>query len=263
MKHVGTSPDGIPLCCEVHGTGSPTVVFVHGWSCDRSYWNRQRDHFAQKYQVVTVDLAGHGESGLGRKAWTMPAFGKDVVAVVKELGLQEAVLVGHSMGGDVIVEAARLMPDRVAGLVWVDTYRTLGKPRDREEVEEFIAPFRVDFVAAARKLVRGMFIPSSDKALVDWVVADMSAAPPEVAVLALEKAITFEPEILTGLRDLKAPIVAINPDYRPTDVEALQRYGVKVLLMSGVGHFLMLEDPETFNRLLGEVIEEFCGINGI
>ncbi len=186
----------------------------------------------------------------------MPAFGEDVVAVVEKLGLGEAVLVGHSMGGDAIVEAARLMPDRVTGLVWVDTYRTLGKPWNREEVEKFISPFRIDFVAAARKFVMEMFTSSSDKALVDWVVADMSAASPEVALPVLEKAATFGREILTSLRGLKAPIVAINPDYRPTDVEALKRYGVKVVLVSGVGHFPMMEDPGTFNRLLGEVIQE-------
>lgn len=258
MKDVAVSADGIRLCYEVKGAGVPALVFVHGWSCDRRYWNGQLEHFAQEYQVVALDLAGHGESGLGRQAWTMPAFGEDVVAVVEKLGLDEAVLIGHSMGGDVIVEAARRMADRVRGLVWVDTYRTLGESSTREEkVDEFLAPFRVDFVARTRKFVREMFIPSSDESLVDWVAADMSAAPPEVALPALEEAITCE--ILTGLRELKAPIVAINSDRRPTDVEALQRYGVKVVLMSGVGHFLMMEDPETFNRLLGKVMEEFVG----
>ena len=62
---------------------------------------------------------------------------------------------------------------------------------------------------------------------------------------------------------MKAPIVVVNPDYRPTDVEALQRYGIKVLLMSRVGHFAMMEDPGTFNRLLEEIIEKFCETKGI
>ena len=65
--------------------------------------------------------------------------------------------------------------------------------------------------------------------------------------------------ILAGLRELTAPVVAINPDARPTDTEALRRHGVKTVLMSGVGHFLMMEDPDRFNRLLGEVVEEFRG----
>jgi pimeloyl-ACP methyl ester carboxylesterase len=257
MKAVAYSTDGIRLCYEVQGVGTPALVFVHGWSCDRSYWSRQLPYFAGRHKVVAIDLAGHGESGVGRQAWTMPAFGDDVVAVVEELGLESTVLIGHSMGGDVIVDAALQLPDRVAGLVWADVYRTLGEPGTREELQEFLVPFREDFVTATRDLVRRMFVPSSDPALADWVSADMSAAPPEIAVDAMEHAIGNDGAILAGLRRLTAPIVAINPDHRPTDIEALRRHGVETVLMSGVGHFLMMEDPKTFNRLLSETIAEF------
>ncbi|MGH2554689.1 MAG: alpha/beta fold hydrolase [Actinomycetota bacterium] len=257
MKNLVLSTDGIPVCYEVHGTGAPALIFVHGWSCDRSYWSHQVSYFAGRYQVVAIDLGGHGESGVGRQAWTMPAFGDDVLAVVEKLGLGELVLIGHSMGGDVIVEAALHLAGRVVGLVWADVYSSLGEPRTPEQIEQFRAPFREDFVTATRDLVRGMFVPSSDAGLVDWVVTDMSAAPPEIAVDALQHAISNERAILAGLRELKVPIVAINPDYRPTDIEALRRHGVESVLMPGVGHFLMMEDPETFNRLLDETIEEF------
>jgi pimeloyl-ACP methyl ester carboxylesterase len=64
---------------------------------------------------------------------------------------------------------------------------------------------------------------------------------------------------VASLRELSVPVVAINPDARPTDSESLRRHGVRTLLVSGVGHFLMLEDPDRFNRLLREVIEEFTG----
>lgn len=257
MSGVARSPDGVPLAFEAHGAGAPTLMFVHGWSCDRSYWRGQVRALAVRHQVVAVDLAGHGESGIGRRAWTMAAFGEDVVAVVEQLGLGEVVLIGHSMGGDVIVEAALRLGDRVAGLVWVDTYNTLGEPQNDEELEAFAAPFRVDFGSATRALVRRLFTADADAELVEWVAADMSAAPPEIAIDALQHAVGNEPGILAGLRQLTAPVVAINPDARPTDTEALRRHGVKTILVSGVGHFLMLEDPDRFNRLLGEVIEEF------
>ena len=61
------SPDGIPVTFETHGTGEPALVFVHGWSCDRSYWRGQVGEFARRHRVVVVDLAGHGESGAGRE----------------------------------------------------------------------------------------------------------------------------------------------------------------------------------------------------
>jgi pimeloyl-ACP methyl ester carboxylesterase len=257
MADMALSADGVPVCYEVRGSGAPALIFVHGWSCDRRYWDHQLSWFAERYQVVAIDLAGHGESGTGRQTWTIPSFGKDVVAVADQLGLDQMVLIGHSMGGDVIVEAALRLSARVAGLVWVDTYRTLGGTRSPDEHERFMAPFRVDFVAATRRLVTRMFVDSSENALREWVIADMAAAPPEVALSAIEHAITCEPAIVAALRDIAAPVVAINPDYRPNDVEALQRHGVKAVLMSGVGHFPMMEDPDTFNRLLAETIVQF------
>jgi pimeloyl-ACP methyl ester carboxylesterase len=257
MSGVATSRDGIPVAFEVHGAGTPTLVFIHGWACDRRYWRGQLGPLAARYQTVAVDLAGHGESGIGRRAWTMAAFGEDVAAVVEQLGVGELVLIGHSMGGDVIVEAALRLGDRVAGLVWVDTYSTLGEPQTDDEIEAFLAPFREDFVTATRAMVRRLFTPDADAELVEWVASEMSAAPPEIAINALQSAVSNDRGVLAGLRQLNAPVVAINPDARPTDTQALRRHGVKTVLVSGVGHFLMMEDPDRFNRLLGEVIEEF------
>ena len=203
------------MAFEVRGVGAPTLVLVHGWSCDRGYWRGQLGPLAARYRTAAVDLAGHGESGADRRAWTMAAFGEDVVAVVERLGPGELVLVGHSMGGDVIVEAARRLGDRVAGLVWVDTYNSLGAPPTDNELQAFTAPFREDFAAATRTMVRRLFTPAADPELVEWVAADMSAAPPEIAIDALRHAVANEPGVVAGLRELHAPVVAINPDARP------------------------------------------------
>jgi pimeloyl-ACP methyl ester carboxylesterase len=117
-REFATSPDGLRIAYEALGSGAPgapALVFVHGWSCDRSYWNGQLDAFSSDYKVVAVDLAGHGESALGRKDWSIAAYGGDVAAVVKKLGLTRVILIGHSMGGDVNAEAARQLRGRVVG----------------------------------------------------------------------------------------------------------------------------------------------------
>jgi pimeloyl-ACP methyl ester carboxylesterase len=253
---VATSGDGIQIVYEAYGDGTPALVFVHGWSCNRSYWRGQLQSFSRQFKVVAVDLAGHGESGLGREAWTMEAFGGDVAAVVEKLGLQRVILIGHSMGGDVIVAAARQLRGRVAGLVWIDAYKQLGTPRTPEQLQALLAPFRANFVEATRTFVRGMFPASSNRSLVERVAMEMSAAPPTVGLGALESAMSFDREVPRALQELKLPVVAINPDYRPTDVASMKRYGVEVVFMSGVGHFLMMEDPERFNRLLRTVIDK-------
>jgi pimeloyl-ACP methyl ester carboxylesterase len=101
-----------------------------------------------------------------------------------------------------------------------------------------------------------MFVPSSGPALVEWVAADMAAAPPDVALSAMEHALTFLPEVIDDLRLIGLPVVAINPDNEPTDVEAMRHHGVRTVLMPGLGHFPFLEDPPAFNRRLEEVIQE-------
>jgi pimeloyl-ACP methyl ester carboxylesterase len=207
--------------------------------------------------VVAVDLAGHGASGPGRADWTIAAFGRDVVAVAEQLGLGQVVLIGHSMGGDVIVEAAPRLAGPVLGLVWADVYNTLEKPLTDAEIEEFATPFREDFVATTRAFVIGMFVPGSDRELVEWVAADMSSAAPEIALGCLHHSASNGRAIGGALQGLTAPVVAINPDYRPTNVESLQRHGVETVLMPGVGHFEMMEDADTFNLLLARAIKQF------
>lgn len=258
MKDVAVGADGIPIHFETNGAGRPALVFVHGWSCDRSHWRYQVPAFADRHQVVTVDLAGHGESGGGRREWTMPAFGGDVAAVVDRLGLDDVVLVGQSMGGDVIVEAALLLGDRVRGLVWVDTYSSLDERRDPEEIEAFAVPFRQDFVSATRALVGRLFVPSSDPALVEEVAAQMSSRPPDIAIDALEHAVSNEGPAAAGLRRLTAPVVSIHPAFRPPDVGSLREYGVRAIVMEDVGHWPMLEDPARFNALLEEILAGFA-----
>lgn len=250
-----TSTDGVPIAYEVHGEGSPALVFVHGWSCNRTFWAGQLEPLSRQFRVVAVDLAGHGDSGRGRKNWTIQSYGDDVAAVVKKLDLKAVILIGHSMGGDVIPEAALRLPGRVVGLVWVDTYKKLGGGRSPEEVETFAAKFRSNFPEATRTFVRSMFVPASDPALVERVAASMSSAPPSVALPSLESAFSYSREMPKTLEKLHLPVIAINPDNAPTDVASLQHYGVQVIFMPGVGHFLMMEDPQRFNGLLREAID--------
>lgn len=253
------SADGVSIAYQVQGKGKPALVFVHGWCCDRTYWDAQVPHFAQQYKVVTVDLAGHGESGLNRKTWTMASFGEDVRAVVDKLGLNQIVLVGHSMGGPVILEATRRMPKRVIGLVGVDTFKDLERKYTRDQIDQSLAPFRTDFPEAIHKLVReSLFTTNSDSTSVERIAADISAAPPTVGLGAGEALLHYYNRYPEVLQEVRTPIRCINSDMDPTNVEAGQRYAqsFEVTLMSGVGHFVMIEDPETFNRLLDEVVKE-------
>jgi len=254
------SADGVSIKYEVRGTGDPALIFVHGWSCDRSYWSAQLPYFARKHLVAAIDLAGHGESGLDRKEWTMGAFGEDVVAVVKKLDLDKIVLIGHSMGGPAIIEAARRMPEGIIGLVVADFLQDFERKYSQEFVDGWINSLSPDYAAAVKKFVaEALFIKKSDPALVEKIAEDMSSAPQEVGMGAIRGEFAFLNDLTRIVKEVRAPITCINSDVELTKSKVNRRYapGFRARIMSGVGHFNMMEDPETFNSLLEETVKEY------
>ena len=206
--------------------------------------------------MVTIDLAGHGQSGLSRKNYTIEAFGKDVAAVAEKLNLNRIILVGHSIGGLVVVEAARQMPGRVVCLVGVDEFHDIEKGFSEEDVKGLIAMIEPDFVKGTQSFVRGMFPPDADPELVEWVADRMSAADPEIGINAFRNLANYD--LKSAAQKMEIPICSISADLWPMNLDANKKYAktFKLKLMPGIGHFVMLEDPEKFNKLLEEIIEE-------
>jgi pimeloyl-ACP methyl ester carboxylesterase len=247
------SADGVPIVYRVEGEGETALVFIHGWCCDSGYWKNQVSFFSKEYTIVTVDLAGHGESGVERESWSTESFGGDVVAVVNALDLDRVILIGHSMGGPVALEAARSLGGRVLGIVGIDTFQKLGIKAPDEIAKNFIKPFEQDFVGWTPNFVKGMFLPGADSALVSWVAEDMSSAPPEVGIEAMKANLAYDPA--PALQEIHVPIYGINGSLCPVDIETGKRYAeFDVRIMEGLGHFPMLEDPEGFNGILAELV---------
>jgi len=252
------SADGTPISYEVHGQGEPTLILVHGWSCDARYWRAQVPHFAARHRVVTVDLAGHGHSGTGREDYTTGSFGEDVRAVADAVGGDRFILVGHSAGGLVIAEAARLLPGRVLGLIAVDALHNLEYPVTEEDAAAMIGPLEADFPTACREFAAGMIRPDTDADLAAWIEADMAAAPPRVAVSAMRD---YVAQWISGagpalFEDLPLPVVAVCADLWPVDAEANRRHmqTFEAIVLEGTDHFLMLDAAEEFNRALEQAI---------
>ena len=255
---VRTTPsfDGNPIHYTQQGSGKPALVFVHCWCGDKSYWDNQVPTFSQNYQLVTLDLAGHGESGANRQDCTMEAFGEDVVAVVEKLDLHQVILIGHSMGDAVIFEAARRMPGRIIGLVGVDNMQNFEREFPAEQIDQFIAQLGENFIENAAEFVRSFFPADADSSLVERIANDMASAPPEIGLSAMSHLLHYNYK--EALKEIRVPIRCINSDRYPTNVETNKKHALsfEVSLMPGIGHFGQLEDPETFNRLLTDIIVE-------
>ena len=258
------SGDGVPIAFTFTDPGGesmdhPAIVFIHGWSCDHSYWKEQIPAVADRYRVVTLDLAGHGESGSDRTEWTLDALAGDVVAVVDALNLQSVILVGHSMGGPVSLAAAARLSGRVQGVIGVDTLQNAEVDLDPLQVKSFIDKYRADFTGACDSFVRSMFTESARPELVDQVAADMCATDPQVGIALFEMYAKIDTAAI--YRNAGTAVRLINAKTTPTNVEGNRRYApdFDVIYMEDVGHFPMMVHPDEFNRHLTTWIADLEG----
>jgi pimeloyl-ACP methyl ester carboxylesterase len=192
----------------------------------------------------------------------MGNFGEDVAAVVRQIRNQKVVLVGHSMGAPVALEAARRIGDRVVGIIAVDSFKTIGQPPMPDlQVEKMLKPFRDDFIGHTREFVTsgGFFPADSDPQFVQKVAYDMSLEPPQVAVAAMQSLLKMDLDAL--LPEIKAPIEAINSDIAPTDEARIKKTlpGFKLITVPKTGHFLMMEAADRFNPILIQEVDALAG----
>jgi len=252
-----TSPDGVRIHYETTGRGRPALVLVHCWTCDRTFWQDQVARLARNHQVVTLDLAGHGRSGRTRKDYAMEAFGQDVKAVADELKLDRMVLVGHSMGGAVILEAAKRLGDRVVGLVPIDTLLDVEQASDPQETDAVMAKMRADYKGETTAFIRQYLLaPTTPPAVADRILAQTTTFPSEIAISALRN--NWNYKAAPAFDAVNVPIVAVNGDRFPTNFDANRRHAPQfdALIMKGVGHYPMLEDPARFGTLLDEALRK-------
>jgi len=247
--------DGLKIHSSVHsptqGAGQKTVILVHGWTCDETTWTEQVPVLAKQYRVVTLDLPGHGKSDAPKDGkFSMDLFARAIEAVRAEVSVDRVILVGHSMGTPVVIRYARLYPQHTAALVFVDgLLPASGAP----------APNMGARVAGAEgrqfreNMIRGMFSASTTPAVQTKILDMMLGAPEATAVGAMTATFDAGGEMADLGEILKVPAFGLYADRSEKGTrESMQaRFPTSEYTeIPGTGHFLMLEKPEEFNRLL-------------
>tara|TARA_Y100000739_G_scaffold140914_1_gene121523 strand:- start:1168 stop:2109 length:942 start_codon:yes stop_codon:yes gene_type:complete len=252
------SDDGVMINYYIKGSEKKALVFVHGYSCSSEYWWPQLEYFSKNYTTVAVDLAGHGESGLNRKEYSMEAFGDDVKSVIEHLDLNQVVLIGHSMGGPVIVKAARSLGTKTRLIIGVDTFHDL----TTEGIGGFAriavnTMFQLFYDSMTEDSIDDFFIERTDNDLEEWIRNDALKSPKNISQGTLDALLTMNyPE---SLSELSVPMIALNArSFRETKLDSnFDTYkDLQIEFMEDVGHFIMLERPDEFNKWLESKIYE-------
>ena len=249
------APDGLPIVYSTRGSGSPALVFLHCWGCDRSFWRNEVGPLSADHRVVTLDLGGHGESGKEREHWTLEGLAQDAVTVIEALGLDDVIVVGHSMGAPVAIFTAEQLPDVVHGVILVDSLHDVEQRIDPAVWTKLMTAYRSDYAGTCHQMVVALFPKDADPSLMQQVETDMCAGPQEVGLALLDAFPGFD--AARELEKLKVPVRAINAGDRPTSLEKNRQHAADydAVIMEGVGHFPMLEKPDEFNRLLRQAVE--------
>lgn len=259
-SHSFTTADGEQMPYTVHGEGDVTVVFVHCWMCNRTFWSEQVPVVSRQYRTIALDLPGHGEATAGRDVWLVGDYGKDVAALIESLDLKDVVLVGHSMGGPVSLRAAAIAGDRVLGIVAVDTLHDADFKFSGEQMDSFTAAFEADFTGTCANFVQAMF-RDDDPARVENKVRETSCSEERAAAGTALMQDFGTIDMPQWFRDAGVPIRAINAATpNPTRTGTNRKYAdFDVVLVDDVGHYLQMTHPDEFNPLLLAAISDLVG----
>ena len=257
--NVVISSDGVKISFDLKGEGKPVIVFVHGWANNRSIWDAQISHFSEKYKVIAVDLASFGESGNNRQTWTIESFGEDVAKVINKFNFHQVVLVGFSMGAAVVIETANKVPNRVIGVVMVDELHDV-EMRYPPEVISYMDSIFMDLVTYPSIEKTKSFFRKNTEASFKRVLSMVNGVPKVGWRESLNDFFRWvNDDFAESLTKIQAPIIAINTEQKPTNVEAFRKYvpSFKAKIIPDAGHAVMWDAPEEFDRLLEESIQEF------
>lgn len=195
----------------VAGRGRPSFVFIHGFACDCDDWDAQVEYFSQRHQTIAVSLRGHGASPGTADECSIERFGQDVADVMQALDLVPSVLVGHSMGCRVAIEAALRAPNQSAAVVLLDGSQFAGAMRSTL-AEAFAASD--GYTALTRKWFEDMFTPKSDRARAAAIIEHAARLPREIGEKVLLDMVRYDVDrLIPSLASLRVPVLAIQSTY--------------------------------------------------
>lgn len=265
--------DGVRIFYVRRGVGTPSLVFVHGFACSHWIWERQIEAFADARAILACDLRGHGTSSRPATGCTVESLGADVAALIRTLGPRPSVVViGHSLGCRVALQAYSESRDSIVGLILIDG--SWSSPAEFSQASQTVEDQirRVGYTAFVRNEFEQMFLDSSNAELRRRIVAEASALPEHVGKALFLQTIEWDAlRMEPVLAEVTVPVLLLQSTaVMANRTRASLRAGMstpwldlvrqrvppaQIRLITGVGHFSMLEASDRVNDAVAGFIE--------
>ena len=251
-----TSFEGIRIAYDSYGNGTTALVFIHGWTCARSLWIHQSSLY-EKYRSILVDLPGHGESDAPDIDYSHEVFANAVASVLDQEHVSQGLFIAHSMGGPVTTMFLRLFPQRVLGIIYLDSFfhspenymshaerRALGETR--RDNDNF------------RDKIHTLFTERTDDEVRKKVINTMMATPMHVRISA--STTHSVPHALAWDQVFEIPALHITTLGNAESADKQWLHHIPQLQTNvwhhDYSHFLFLEDPERLNAEVEAFLRE-------
>jgi pimeloyl-ACP methyl ester carboxylesterase len=263
--------DGAKIYYEDHGEGQP-ILLVHGWMCSSKFWQKNFPGLASEFRVVSMDLRGHGNSSKTLAGHTIGQYARDVREVLEHLGLKDALLVGWSLGGPVVLSYYQQYgrDSRLKALGLVDTTPFPFNPADwnshtlkHYNYDGMHATFAA-YTADPRKFCLGftarMFKEKPSETDADWVVAELMKTPAWVAEAIYSDYVMSDFTETLPLIEVPVIVFAANSEIFRNGIAmgraiADQAQHATLVPFDDAGHILFYERPQKFNAALAAFIK--------
>lgn len=236
-------------------TDRPTLVLVHGWTCRRDYWSPQVEHLRGRYPLLVPDLPGHGASASGTAPQaSIGALAGNLATLIRDQVSGPVILLGHSMGGAVALEAALELGDKARGAILADTFVIDYGGLDAETQQTLYQTFADDFSGGIHWLIDNTSVDQTPESLKRRLKQEMAEADPSWALPIWKSLLAWQPE--ETFPRVQCPIHAINGKLVPNTARRRCKPYLEEVVMPRAGHFLQMEDPTGFNHLLDEILAD-------
>jgi len=245
------------------GQGDTTLLFLHGWCINATYWKNQIEYFSKNYRVYAIDLPGFSKSKAERTKWTIEEYANDVTAFIDTMRLKNVVIIGHSMAGEVMLQAALANNPKIVGIVGIDNFKIIDvvfTPEQMKQMNDFIPMLEKDFKNSAPAYADMMlFHPTTSKEVKDRVKTDFANSDSVIGYRTFMNQMQYASTDAQKLEQLNYKLYLINSDGFPTNEAGLKNHcksSFQVETISATGHYPMIEKTMEFNLILEKVLKE-------